>query len=73
MAALVTCKFEDDLIKSEGAILRKALSSGQHFLHYKSMGNFLLLKGELFQTKYNDLAQIQTSPRFYACPDHLQV
>ena len=40
MAVLVTCKFED--IRSRVA----ALSSRQHFLHYKSMGKFLSLKGE---------------------------
>ena len=37
MAVLVTCKFEDDPIKSE------ALASRQYFLHYKSMRkNFVL-------------------------------
>ena len=44
-AVLLTCKFEGDSIKM------RALSSGQSFLHYKSMGGGaggcrLLLKGQ---------------------------
>ena len=39
MAVLVTCKFED--IRSK----LKALSSGQHFLHYKSTGKIFLTQG----------------------------
>ena len=40
MAVLVTCKFDDDTIKSKGAIVSK------HFLQYKSMGNFSALKAK---------------------------
>ena len=41
MAVLVTCKFEDDAIKSQG------LSSEQHFLHYKSMGKYFIAEGQV--------------------------
>ena len=42
----VICNFH---ITSSSKMIKskvKALSSGQDFLHYKSMGNFLSLKGE---------------------------
>ena len=39
ITALVTCKFEYDSIKSQ------ALSSGQQFLHYKSMGKYFVAQG----------------------------
>ena len=39
MPDLVTCKFKEDLIKNEGAIVSTTV------LHYKSMGKILSLKG----------------------------
>ena len=41
MAVLVSCKFEDDLIKSEGGILRTT------FLHYKSKRKFFVTHGQV--------------------------
>ena len=58
MAVLVTCKIEEDGSKV------KSLSSGQHCLHYKSMGKYFI-------------AQEQVTPKkvmgFYSCPHNLQV
>ena len=39
MSVLVTSNFDDDLIKNEWASMETS------FAHYKSMGNFLDLKG----------------------------
>ena len=43
------------------------------FSHYKSLGNFLDLKGSKLRSQWSDLAEIRTRPRFYACPRYLQV
>ena len=43
------------------------------FSHYKSMGNFLDLKGNWLRSQWSDLAEIQTCLRLYACPRYLQV
>ena len=43
------------------------------FSHYKSMGNFLDLKGSQLRSQWSDLAEIRTRPGFYACPLYLQV
>ena len=43
------------------------------FSHYKSMGNFLDLKGSLLRSQRSYLAEIRTRLRFYACPHYLQV
>ena len=43
MAALVTCRFDIDPIKNEGAIL----SCSQHFLHYNSMGKSFDAQGQV--------------------------
>ena len=65
MAVLDTCKFEDDL---------KALSCGQHFLHYKCMGKFFIAQGGVTpKWILHDLAKNWTRPRFYSCPRQLQV
>ena len=58
--------FDDDLIKNEGASMETPFS------HYKSMGNFLDLKGRYLRSQWSDLAEIQTRPRFYTCPCYLQ-
>ena len=60
MPVLVTSNFDDDSIKNEWASMETPFS------HYKSMGKFLDSQG-------SDLAEIQTRPRFYACPHYLQV
>ena len=68
-----TSKFDEGPIKNEHASLETPFS------HYKSMGNFfrrsrgsILLwrecSGVLFWREWSDLAEIQTCPRFYACP-----
>ena len=41
MPVLITCNFDDDLIKNERASMEKAFS------HYKSMGIFLDAQGQL--------------------------
>ena len=41
MPVLVTCNFDDDLIKNEQASMETPFS------HYKSMGNFLDAQGQL--------------------------
>ena len=64
---LVTSNFDDDLIKNE----RASMETG--FSRYKSMGNFLDAQGQLIRSQWSDLAEIQTRPRFYACPRYLQV
>ena len=67
MPVLVISNFDDDTIKNEWASMEKPFS------HYKSMGNFLDLKGSYLRSQWSDLAKIQTCPRFYACPRFLQV
>ena len=67
MPVLVTSNFDDDSIKNEWASMETAFS------HYKSMGNFLDTQGQLTLSQWSDLAEIQTRPRFYACPGYLQV
>ena len=49
------------------------LSSGQHFLHFMSMGkNFHCSRAS--NSKVNSpMARNQTCPRFYGCPRYLQV
>ena len=67
MPVLVTTTFDDDSIKNEWASLETAFS------HYKSIVMFLDLKGSLLRSQWADLAEIQTRPKFYACPRYLQV
>ena len=67
MPVLVTSNFDDDSIKNEWTSMKTPFS------HYKSMGNFLDLKGSLLRSQWSDLAEIRTHPRFYACPCYLQV
>ena len=43
------------------------------FSHYKSMGNFLELKGSLLRSLWSEQAEIRIRPRFYGCPCYLQV
>ena len=66
MPVLVTSNFDDDSIKNKQASIETPFS------HYKSKGNFLDAQGQL-RSQWSDLAEIQTCPRFYACPRHLQV
>ena len=63
----VTSNFDDNSIKNEWASMETPFS------HYKSMGNFLDIKGSLLHSQKSDLAEIRTHPRFYACPRYLQV
>ena len=65
MPVLVTSNFDDDSIKNEWASIETPFS------HYKSMGNVLDLKGSQLRIQWSDLAEIQTCPRFYACPHFL--
>ena len=67
MPVLVTSNFIDDSIKNEWASMETPFS------HYKSMGNFLDLKGSYLRSQWSHLAEIPTCPRFYACPRYLQV
>ena len=68
MPILVTSNFDDDSIKNERASMETPFS------HYKSMGIFLDAQGQLTPfSLWSDLAEIQTRPRFYACPRYLQV
>ena len=46
---------------------------GVVFPHYKSMGCFPTLKGSLLRSRWSDLVEIRTYPRYYACPHYLQV
>ena len=62
-----TSNFDDDLIKNAWASMETPFS------HYKSVGNFLDLKGSLLRSQWSDLAEIRTRPRFYACPRYLEV
>ena len=45
MAVLVTCKTDEDWIKGE------VILSGQHCLHYKSMGKFIIVQGQVTPKK----------------------
>ena len=67
MPVLVTSNFVDDSIKNEQASMETPFS------HYKFMGNFLDVQGQLIRSQWSDLAEIRTHPRFYACPLYLQV
>ena len=67
MPVLVTSNFDDDSIKNERASMETAVS------HNKSMGKFLDAQGQQLHSQWLDLAEIQTCPRFYACPRYLQV
>ena len=67
MPVLVTSKFDEDPIKNERPSLETPFS------HYKSMGNYLDAQGTRLCREWSDLAEIQTRPRFYACPRYLQV
>ena len=67
MPVLVTSNFDNDSIKNERASMETAFS------HYKSMANFLDAQGQLTRSRWSDLAEIRTRPRFYACPRYLQV
>ena len=56
MAVLAICKFFEDPIKIEGTIGRtrlkmKLLSSGQHCLHYMSVGKIFIAQGQETPTK----------------------
>ena len=67
MPVLVTSNFDDDSIKNERASMETSFS------HYKSMGVFSDVQGQLLRSQWSDLAEIRTRPRFYACPRYLQV
>ena len=45
MAVLVTCKIDEDWIKSE------VISPGQHCLHYKAMGKYFIDQGQVTSKK----------------------
>ena len=61
-AVLVTCKFDEDPIKSEVAILRTTFSPLKVYGKFSS------------NSETNSLISPKlTLPRFYACPDCLQV
>ena len=62
MVVLVTCKNEEDSIKSEGS---KVFSK-----HYTLI--FQMLKDSLLRSLWWDLSEIRIHPRFYACPHSLQ-
>ena len=68
MTVLGTCKFEDDSIKSQGAILRTAFSALQVYGKF-----FSSLNGDLLRSELSNLAQNRIHPRFYGCPRYLQV
>ena len=59
MAILVTCKFDDDLIKHEVHNIFSIISLRE---------NLSALKSKLLQSEESDLARNRTRPRFYACP-----
>ena len=63
MLVLVTSNFDNDSIKNERASMETVFS------HYKSVGLFLDAQG---RSRWSDLAEIWTRPRFYACPRYLQ-
>ena len=67
MPVLVTSNFDDDSIKNEWASMETPFS------HYKTMGNFLDVKGSKLRSQWSNLAEIQTRPRLYACPCYLPV
>ena len=67
MPVLVTSTFDDDSIKNEYASMETPFS------HYRSMGNFLDLKGIQLPSQCSNRAKIRTGPRFYACPLYQQV
>ena len=60
MPVLATCKFEEDPIKTEGAIMSTTIV-------------FAAFKGILLRNQWIDMAGIQTHLIFYACPSYLQV
>ena len=55
---LVTNNFDDTSIKIELARMETSLS------HYMSMGYFSNTQGKLIRSKWFDLADIETHPRF---------
>ena len=57
MPVLVTCQFDEDPIKTEGATV--------------SIIVFSSAQGQALQSKWTDVAVIRTRPRFYACPSYL--
>ena len=65
MAVLVTCKFEDDLIKSEDAILL--------ITFFPFMGKCFIAQGRVSPKGISDLAKNRSHLRFYACSRYLQV
>ena len=69
MGVLVTCKFEEDLIKSEGAILQL----DNIFSIISLIGKFFITQGEQLWIELYDLARNQTCLRFYDCLCYLQV
>ena len=40
---------------------------------YKSIGIFLNVQGQITQSWWSDLAEIQHCLRYYACPSNLQI
>ena len=66
MSVLVTCKCDEDPIKSEGNI-----HITQYFLHYKYLEKSCCSRAS--NSKANSLAQNRTCPRFYVFPRYLQV
>ena len=47
MDVLITCKYEEDPIKNEGARRSSELECSQDFSHYKSMGIFPDAQGQI--------------------------
>ena len=68
MPVLVTSKFDKDLIKNEQASLETPFWI---FPIISLWEIFEMLKGTQLCREWSDLAEIQTRPRFYACPCYL--
>ena len=69
MYVLIACKYEKDLKKNSGDNVMTSF----HFLHYKSMGFFLTLKGSQLRSPWSDLAEFRTHSSSYVYHRYLQV
>ena len=67
MPVLVTSNFDDDSIKMNKVAWR------HHFPILSLQKIFKILKDSLLHSQWSHLVEIQTCPRFYACPRYLQV
>ena len=67
MPVLITSNFDDDSIKNKWASMETP------FPIISLWKCFLYLKGSNLRSKWSDLAEIQTRPRFYTCPRYRQV